>query len=318
MAINSQHEKEINDPTAIIAKKTAGGAGVLSFPLDSSDYNFFSLTFREFQYATAAKQKEHIVKETIILPLPTNGIMDNQAINYDSMNLGALTGAAAKEIAAGIDSIGGQMNKAGTLSEKGYAAMTGYIAEVRKAVMKGASKVQNMGAADAAATVNAVLGGGGAISSAIGNALGQAPNPHVTAIFRGVQLREFSFTFKLIPDNIQEANMINKILNVIRNRALPERNANTGGLTLNYPHEAEISIITGSPASGGKINTVRFKPCHIQSVGINHTSEGMQFYRDGQPLGRDLTIGFKEIDYWRADDYDEVEDNSDAFGGGDF
>ena len=318
MALNTQHEKEINDPTAIIAKKTAGGAGVLSFPLDSSDYNFFSLTFREFQYATAAKQKEHVVKETIILPLPTNGIVDNLQINYDSQELGALTGAAAKEIAAGIDKIGAAMNKGGTMSEKGYAALTGYIGAVRESVMKGASKVKNMGAADAAATVNAVLGGGGAISSAIGNALGQAPNPHVTAIFRGINLRDFSFTFKLIPNNIQEANAINKILNVIRNRALPKRNPNTGGLTLNYPHEAEISIITGSPSAGGKINTVRFKPCHVTSVGINHTSEGMQFYRDGQPLGRDLTIAFKEIDFWRADDYDEVEDNSGAFDLGPF
>jgi hypothetical protein len=318
MALNTQHEKQINDPTSVIAKKTAGGAGVLSFPLDSSDYNFFSLTFREFQYATAAKQKEHIVKETIILPLPTNGIMDNLQMNYDSQELGALTGAAAKEIAAGIDSIGGAMNKGGTMSEKGHAAMTGYIAEVRKSVMAGAAKVKNMGAADAAATINAAVGSGGAISSAIGNALGQAPNPHVTAIFRGINLRDFSFTFKLIPNNIQEANQINKILNVIRSRALPKRNPNTGGLTLNYPHEAEISIVTGSAATGGKINTIRFKPCHVTTVGINHSSEGMQFYRDGQPLGRDLSLSFKEIDFWRADDYDEPEDNSAAFDAGPF
>lgn len=318
MALNTQHEKQINDPTSVIAKKIAGGAGTLSFPLDSSDYNFFSLTFREFQYATAAKQKKHVVKETIILPLPTNGLTDNLQMNYDSQDLGALGGGAAKEIAAGIDKIGGAMNKAGGFSEKGHAMLTGYIGAVRDAVMEGASKVKNMGAADGAATINAVLGSGGAISSAIGNALGQAPNPHVTAIFRGINLRDFSFTFKLIPNNIQEANQINKILNVIRNRALPKRNSNTGGLTLNYPHEAEISIVTGSPATGSKINTIRFKPCHVTTVGINHSSEGMQFYRDGQPLGRDLSIGFKEIDFWRADDYDEPEDNSAAFDAGPF
>ena len=307
MALNTQHEKQINDPQTIISKKQGGGSNILSFPLNSSDFNFFSLTFREFQYATAAKQKEHIVKETIILPLPTNGLMDNLQMNYDSQELGALTGAAAKEIAAGIDTIGGAMSQQGTMSGKGYAALTGYIGEVRKAVMKGAAKVKSMGAADAASAVNAVLGGGGAISSAIGNALGQAPNPHVTAIFRGINLRDFSFTFKLIPNDTQESDEINKILNVIRNRALPKRNPNTGGLTLNYPHEAEISIVTGSQSAGGKINTIRFKPCHITTVGINHSSEGMQFYRDGQPLGRDLTIGFKEIDFWRADDYDEPE-----------
>lgn len=305
MALNSQHEKQINDPQTIISRKTDIGPGVLSFPLDASDYNFFSLTFREFQYATAAKQKKFTVKETIILPLPTNGIMDQLNINYDSQDLGALGGAAAKEIAASIDTIGGQMAEAGTPSEKGHAALTGYIAEVRKSVLAGASKVKNMGAADMAASAAAVVGGGGAITSAIGNALGQAPNPHVTAIFRGTNLREFSFTFKLIPNDYTEANQIDAILNIIRNRSLPKRNPNTGGLTLNYPHEAELAIITGSETTGGQMNTIRFKPCHVTGIGINHTSEGVQFYRDGKPLGRDLTLSFKEIDFWRADDYEE-------------
>ena len=143
-------EQNLNTVILINPKNEEAIYNLAKLKLDSSDYNFFSLTFREFQYATAAKQKEHIVKETIILPLPTNGIMDNQQINYESMDLGALAGAAAKEIAAGIDNIGGKMNQQGTMSEKGYTAMTQYIAEVRKAVLKGASKVQNMGAADAA------------------------------------------------------------------------------------------------------------------------------------------------------------------------
>ena len=164
--------------------------------------------------------------------------------------------------------------------------------------------MKDMKPAEAAAAVAAAVGGGGDIAAVIGNALGQAPNPHITAIFRGVNLRDFSFTFKLIPNNEQEAYQINKLTNIIRQRSLPIRNKTTGGLTLNYPHEAHLALLTGSMSTGAAMNTILFKPCHVTSVAINHTSEGVQFYRDGQPLGRDLTLSFKEIDFWRGDDYD--------------
>jgi len=144
-----------------------------------------------------------------------------------------------------------------------------------------------------------------------GTELGQAAeiagavtvNPNIRSAFRGVGLREFSFTFKFIARSQTEANMVESIINTFRERAYPE-SIELGGISggYRYPNMFEIVVRHESPNGAGRRIGNKMKHCFLRSIATSYNSSSMAFHADGQPVEIDLSLNFvEEVTLTRAD-----------------
>ena len=144
-----------------------------------------------------------------------------------------------------------------------------------------------------------------------GTELGQAAeiagavtvNPNIRSAFRGVGLREFSFTFKFIARSQEEANMVESIIRTFRERAYPE-SIELGGISGGYRYPNMFEIVVRHETHGGKSRVVgnKMKHCFLRSIATSYNSSSMAFHADGQPVEIDLSLNFvEEVTLTRAD-----------------
>lgn len=144
-----------------------------------------------------------------------------------------------------------------------------------------------------------------------GTELGQAAeiagavtvNPNLRSAFRGVALREFSFTFKFIARSQEEANMVESIIRTFRERAYPE-SIELGGISggYRYPNMFEIVVRHETYGKTGRRVGNKMKHCFLRSIATSYNSSSMAFHADGQPVEIDLSLNFvEEVTLTRAD-----------------
>ena len=127
---------------------------------------------------------------------------------------------------------------------------------------------------------------GGAITGAI-------PNPYMTQIFRGVNFRNFTYTFRLVPFHPDDCTTIKTIVNTFRKWSLPTGPEGAGSPFLNYPGECEIEYRW---AGGVNPWIHKFKRSVITSLDVNYTGAGMwSMMRNGFPAETVLKITLSEI-----------------------
>lgn len=163
-------------------------------------------------------------------------------------------------------------------------------------LIEGASNAENATGADAvaqAARQGTALDAttGGAASQLVGAAAlkkGIAVNPYTDTTFTNTNIRSFGFTFKLVSENKEEAQMAAIIENVFRKYLYPEK---VGAASLRYPAKFTIGFF-----NGGKIN--KYMPKIMESYLVNCTttynSTTNAFHDDGQPVEIDMALTFQE------------------------
>lgn len=133
---------------------------------------------------------------------------------------------------------------------------------------------------------------------------GVMPNPYLAQIFRGVDFRNFSFTFRLVPFSERDCDTIFDIIKTFRKWSLPSGPAG-GAMSpyLNYPGEVSIEY-SWMGATNQYIH--RFKRCVITSLDVNYTGSGMwSMMRNGFPAETVLHMTMSEIQIVVRDDIDE-------------
>ena len=283
--------------------------GVFVIPGDlPADYNF-SIVTKVYEFSRKSGQKTDTGSH-YFLPIPSS-LVDQQQIGYAEVELGAIGGVLASTMA----DIGSNIMQASSAREAGERMTTSLAALAQTAYHN--VKVANR--ADALSGLNAMLPGdsAGRLRGSIGAFIGAVPNPNATAFFKGVQLKNYSFSWDIYPANRTDAGRLEQMINNLRREALPVRPGDTtatiqgtgdfgGGsttvripsLTLKYPLEAHLSITT----NGGQ-NTILFKPAFITGINVNYGPGGIAFLESGQPAGVNLSLSFKEMDIWTRDDY---------------
>jgi hypothetical protein len=117
-------------------------------------------------------------------------------------------------------------------------------------------------------------------------------NPNVRSAFRGVALREFSFSFKFIARSKAEADMVEQIIKSFRTYAYPE-SIEAGGISAGYKYPDMFEIhVTHEPSS--KIIGTKMKECFLKSIATNYNPSSMSFHKDGSPVEIDLALNFVE------------------------
>lgn len=119
-------------------------------------------------------------------------------------------------------------------------------------------------------------------------------NPYLKMVFRGLNFRNFRYTFRFTPHNQSESKVVHEIIQEFRSAALPSNGGSSNSWKLGYPRELQIEYL-----HQGKTHQWlnKFKRCVITDLNVNYAGQG--FYvpmRDGFPAMTELLLTFSEID----------------------
>lgn len=121
-----------------------------------------------------------------------------------------------------------------------------------------------------------------------------APNPNTRALFKQVNLRQFQFTFKLIPTSQSEASNIPEIIKYFREEMYPE-NINYDDLALGYmfPNKFQIEFETG-----GNSLVTKLSDCYLEAFQTNYNPSNAAFLQSGSNPSHfsetDISLTFME------------------------
>jgi len=222
-------------------------------------------------------------KRKCVLYLPS-AIQIQDRVSYTNFDLGII-GAG---IEAGISS--GQ-----SAAQLGAGALSNIAESLKSVAGLFTGTATNVEGEETLTSVAALRLTGGRFSGAIQSAAGVALNPNKRAILSGPDLRNFSFSFKLIPTSQAEAESIKAIVQFFREEMYPEA-VEQFGVSAAYRYPSIFDIILRYRTAAGDYKKVATKilPCFLNSVDVNYNQSGMAFHRDGNPQELTLSLNFTE------------------------
>ena len=127
-------------------------------------------------------------------------------------------------------------------------------------------------------------------AAAVRSALQTTPAPNTRAIFKSVNIREFSFTFNMLPKTKREAIEIESIIKLFRQELYPET-IDIGGIPVAYkfPNKFAISI-----QYDGKEVATKILNSYLRNFQTNYNPNAMAFYEGGHFQETQITMSFVE------------------------
>ena len=200
-------------------------------------------------------------------------------VQYDNIDLGRIGEAIRRSVMQGDDIVQ-------SVATAGIDGLKSAIGAVRTGdVLNEAS-----GQAALAALADNL---GNTISGAVRSGLQVTANPNTRAIFKSVPLRDFSFTFKMIPTSARESEMIKNIVYYFREQLYPEaiELEGTNGFSVGYfmPNVFNIEMAYKDQRVGTKI-----LPAYLRNFTAQYNGSGMGFHSDGNFTEVDISMSFIE------------------------
>jgi Tail-tube assembly protein len=249
--------RRYNHPAAVIgATKNSRSLAGLVFPAGDNKLNM-GMLFKFVKYSITfgsgvkAAQATNLTNAHIALPLP-EGLQDTLNINYDVVDMGVVSAGLQSGEAVGND-----------LKNKG--------------AIEGLKTFGKRAAGDTEYLARTAINQLGAVGSGLNAASGNVPNPFTTTVFKNVDLRKHTLTWKLTPETPEDSIAIKNIINLFKWEALPGGGAGSPFLTM--PNEVMVDFF-GTNALYG------FGRCVITGVTVNYNPTNVPaFYKNiGQGL----------------------------------
>ena len=247
---------------------------------------------------------------TILLPVP-NSVQDGNSVDYGSSKLGSLQATAATGIRNLMDAD----------FTKGAEA---YGDQVKQSVAKAKNEfVAGVGGADTAAdilkkqlTTQAVgmLGGNITIDQLMARENGEIFNPNMELLFNGPTLRNFKFSYKMMPRNEKEAEQVRLIIRSLKSNMAVKTKASSGqggSFFLKTPNVFNLRYRTGN---SDHPFLHRFKQCFLTDISVNYTGEGVYAtYENREPVSMIMDLTFKELEpIYDQDYFDDIGRDADS------
>ena len=266
--------------------------------------------------------KKFIAK--VKLPMP-NSIGDSNNVDWgngDTMNnlTAAIVSGAMKDPATiGAAAIGTNMvgNLLGVEGLGRIAALAGIAYKGSSGDnlnQKLADLQRQMGESPGAQTLfktsvgSAILGMAGvqvSPESILQRGLGVVPNSNMELLFNSPKLRDFQFSWKMSPRDVNEAKQVKAIIRFFKQgMAARTLAASAGGrsLFLGTPNVFRLQYRTANDEIIEGVN--RIKPCAVTGTSVDYTPDGIwSAYDRGQPVSTVLTIRMSELEPVYASDY---------------
>lgn len=235
---------------------------VMQFP-DKIGRYYMVLDFQSYNRPSPQMQAKFKRFQTVVLPVPRD-LKESFDLNIDAKEQGV--GGGLADIATDFLRGGGREAAKGQMFALVYSAL-----------------------------VQKLEGTGGQV---LGQTFGAVPNPHLQAIFSGVDLRNHTFQWTFAPRNPQESRKLKAIINEIKKNSLPAYST-TGTAALQYPPMVEIKIMPWGD------ELIKFKKCLIKNVSINYAPAGIPSFFQGtrEPTMIQLELQFLETEIQTARDY---------------
>jgi len=270
-------------PTEKIKKKLEAG-GSYHFPKDLGVHQFMMI-FHKYSY-----QAESVnIAESIVLPMP-QALVDTYGMEYGAEDLGTLVAAGASAFGDIVDSF----KKAGTAEGQKKAAE-------RAAAMNPEDISKSLSQLGMAGIRQQVAKASGDIEKAVAVSTGTIVNPHTALLFNKVNLKEFEFTWKLYPQDVEESKMLKEIIKLLKMRSHPTFMSKENNYMMDYPHEVDLYYL----GNGDSLH--RFKRAAITGLSFNYSPEGSPafFAGTGNPVFTEMSVKFTETQIWTGEDFED-------------
>lgn len=225
-----------------------------------------------------AKKPIKLSNKSVSLFLP-QGVQISDGVQYENNDLGTLGALAergAGAAATGQGAIQGVGNGVGSIID----------------AFKGASSNSGIGRLAA----NKVAGAfGQEVGAGVKSATRVTLNPNTRALFKAVNLRSFSFTFKMIPMNVEENIRVQEIIKFFRSELYPEEillgqeQDNTIPIGYKFPNRFQIKMFYNNVEIATKL-----LPCYLESFQSVYNATSMGMHKDGGFQEVDITMNFRE------------------------
>ena len=216
-------------------------------------------------------------KGKVSLYLP-QAVQINDGASYANVDLGIMGAGGAAAMAEGANLLPALIDGAGRSAASIIDAIMGRApnsSDVARLAVNRAAKF---------------LPGEG-MRGAVSSATRVSVNPNTRALFKSVPLREFTFTFKMIPTSKEETEQIKGIIKFFRTNLYPEV-IDMGGIPagFKFPHVFEISL----KYAKNKELATKILPSYIRSFAATYNASGMGFLEGGDFSEVDITMSFIE------------------------
>lgn len=256
--------------------------GGLSFPPDlkNNAASYIELWFWSYERESPTTEGTVSPDLKVWLPIPENFTI-NHEIKYQERDTGMLGDVMQSDAGKAA------MSTAGTIGDKLSAGLEKMQQSTGEEAGRAIGEVAKRAAFAALNSADEVLGG------LAGRVTGEIPNPHPTVFFKGLELRQFTWTWKLVPRSVEEAAALKAIIILMKQRVLPEK----AGSFLKYPSVLKPSVKPNADLYGN------FMKSAVKTFSVNYTAEGTSaFFVDGNPVAINLILTFQEMENMTAGD----------------
>ena len=264
----------------------AGAGGKLTDPKGIQHW----ISFKAFDFKV--KQSQTL---DIALYIPSDALQTSYKSSYEAASLGAVGGGMDKAVSTFQDASAGTSETAPSGIESlkllmgAQASATGSEAGT-VALLKGGEKAAALGLGDTKTLME--------------RATGFVVNPYMVAAYKGPSdMREHKFSFKMLPQSIDESKVCVKIVNAFKKAMLPSHigaeNATSPSMLFGYPDEFTIEYyINGKPLPKG-VNNPMFNIGRsvLTACDLNYTTQDTPLFFDNTqfPVSIDMALSFMEI-----------------------
>jgi len=235
-------------------------------------------------------QSVETLGEVVELYLPS-GVQVQDGVQFDNVDFG-IRGASAFTGAENVSDVVGRVMDP-----------FGEINRLTDAMRASPNKSEMMNAAASAIAQRAGTVTGAVVSSA----LQTTTNPNTRAVFKQVPLREFTFSFKMLPQSQKEAQEIEKIIQFFREEIYPETySALDTPVAYKFPNKFVTNISYDEKDVG-----ITILPAYLRNMSTTYNGTSQSFYRDGRFSEIDLTLTLVES---RTLSKQDIQNGVDQFG----
>jgi len=257
-----------------------------------------------YEGSTKAFDEKFRVESSIFLPMP-NDINSTFTGNWGNKNTTALAQAALGIVAGPASSVLTGDVKGAVTSLLNKIKSGGSYISVASAV--GADGVQYLG--DQFSQLPG-MGSNLTTNDILTLTQGKILNPNTELLYGGPNLRPHAYSFKLIAQSEKEAKtIIPDIVKILHKASLPPKTTGIFGLQdRNFIGVPDLIRVTFLKSDGTENEYLpKYRVSGIQSVSASYITDGNYIsYKDGEPLGINLSISLTETKLVFRDDLGEI------------
>ena len=240
---------------------------------------------------------------TTILPIPM-GLADTNAVTWGEDTLGPFGELVAGAAASGMNSQNRNIGEVAQSMMNSIASGTANFGENTSNESK--TRIQNYLAGMAANIAGANVDP----SSLMTRSSGSIMHSNLELLFKGVNLRQFGYSWEFSPRNEDEAMEVKHIIRLFKQAMSPSDGSSPGvggggGGTswfIESPAIFQLQFMQGGRAHPFLHS---FKPCAMTDISMNYAASAMHStYDDGTPVHMQMRCSFKEINPIYNEDYD--------------